>query len=231
MVLILLQAGTLAFFPFRRQKWVPGILQLLIRRVLAGFIAVAAVLRVLSVEVEGKPLTGAAVFVANHPSYIDALLLLPHLPKTVCLYKAALQQSFFPRSLAENAGFISNAGGVESVRDGVDRIGQGYRILLFPEGTRTTVPPMGPWKSSYALISARAQAPVQPVFVHMTSPIFPKGIPWWKPPEYPMKAVVKFGLSIPPPSEHSARNFHREVETLFRNELLAIQTDPAVSQV
>lgn len=228
-VFLLLQMTTIVFVPFRRQKWVAGAVQFIFRRGLGTLWALWNLLRLIRVSVEGKPFSdGPVVFVANHPSFVDALLLIPHLPRTACLYKAALERSFLPRSLAHNAGFISNAGGVESIREGVERLQAGWRVLLFPEGTRTVTAPMEPWKSSFALMAARAQAPVQPVFIQMSSPLFPKGAPWWKPPEFPVRVQVRFGLSVPPPNEHTARHFHRQVEASFRHELIEYQTASSV---
>jgi 1-acyl-sn-glycerol-3-phosphate acyltransferase len=218
-VIASLQIAGIVAVPFRKAPWAPGAAHRSFRFVLRTFIGIAGLAGILQVRTEGKPLSGPTVFVANHPSLIDALLLLPHLPETVCLYKVSLHKTFLPKPIAETAGFISNAGGMESVREATERLGRGLRVLLFPEGTRTTIPPMGPWKSSYALIATRAGVPVQPIYIRMPSPVFPKGGRWWVPPAYPVRATLHFGLAIPPPQAHSAREFHRETEAAFRDRL------------
>lgn len=225
----LLQAAALVFLPFRRRRWVPDVVHFLFRRVLASFWAFFNAAGIIRISYHGSPTQeGRVIFIANHPSFFDALLLIPRLPRTACLYKAALERSFLPRSLAENAGFISNAGSIESIREGVERLRKGWRVLVFPEGTRTASPPMGPWKSSFALMAARAEAPVHFVLVEMNPPLFAKGASWWRPPHYPVRVRVRFGLSMPPPSEHTARNFQRQVEETFRHELIQQQTSSSV---
>lgn len=220
-IILSLRTGALLFIPFERRPWTADVIQFCFRQGLAAFFLFFDLVRLVRVTHEGEPAApGPAVLVANHPSLIDALLLIPRLPKTACLYKAHLERVIFPRRLAENVGFISNAGGMESIRAAVDRLQKGWRVLAFPEGTRTTEQPMGPWKSSYALMAARAGAPIQPVYIHVDHPILAKGRPWWQPSRFPVNIRVRFGKVMPPPAERSVRRFHQELEASFRNELL-----------
>lgn len=224
-IILSLRVGVLLSLPFHRRPGTAGVIQFCFRRGLAGLFLFFEVVRLVRVTWEGEPVSpGPAVLVANHPSLIDALLLIPRLPKTACLYKADLERAIFPRRLAENVGFISNAGGMESIRAAVDRLQKGWRVLAFPEGTRTTEPPMGPWKSSYALMAARAGAPIQPVYIAADHPIFAKGNPLWRPGHFPVHITVRFGPAIPPPSETSVRRFHQNLEASFREELSRTST-------
>lgn len=212
--------------PFRRRVRVARILNAMFRGGLRSLWGFFEYTRLLRLTVEGTPAAAPAVLVANHPSFIDALLLIPKLPRTACLYKSSLERGFFPRPLAENAGFISNKGEIESIRESVIRLREGWRMLVFPEGTRTATPPMNPWKSAYALMAARAGAPVQPIYLEISSPVFPKGAPWWSPPRFPVRVRIRFGTPLPPPDEASVRLFHRKVESSFRDELLCHTTFP-----
>lgn len=219
--LLFLRVTALFFFPFHRCSWTPRVIQFLFRRGLAGLWAVFDLTGLIRIAYRGEEIqAGPVVLVANHPSLIDALALLPHLPRTACLYKATLEQSLFPRQLAEYAGFISNAGGMQSIRAATDRLRRGWRVLAFPEGTRTTTPPMGPWKSSYALMAARAKVPVQPIYIAVDHPIFAKNAPWWRPTRFPVRISITFGQPVPPPDQQSVRRFHRELEAAFRRELM-----------
>lgn len=220
LVFLVLRAVAIVLLPFRRRTWVARSLHTMFRTGLGTMWAFFKYTGLLRVTQEGEPAPPPAVLLSNHPSFIDALLLLPKLPNTACLYKSTLERGFFPRSLAENAGFVSNEKGVESIRESVIRLREGWRMLVFPEGTRTVAKPMEPWKSSYALMAARAKAPVQPVYLKMNSPVFPKNAPWWSPPRFPIRVSIRFGAPVPPPAEASVRQFHRKMEGLFREELL-----------
>lgn len=218
LLVLLLRILAVVFFPFRHRPSVSNRVQFLFRKILLAAWSFLDRIRVVRVRYEGEPDRPPVILVANHPSFVDALLLIPRLPTVSCVYKASLERIFFPRSLGKCAGFISNAGALDTIRAAVARLRGGWSVLLFPEGTRTSRFPMSPWKSSFAIMAMQAKAPVQPVFIDMDPPLFPKGTPWWRPPGYPVRVTVRFGLPIQPNERHTARDFHREVEAGFRHD-------------
>lgn len=227
---LLLQLAAVTLGPFQRYKWVARVLSALFRAIPGGFWFCFKLTRLIQIRSEGEAAPdGPVIFVANHPSFFDALVLLPLLPRSVCLYKSSLERNFLPTSIASAAGFISDSDNLGMIRTGVKRLQEGWCVLLFPEGTRTSTPPMGPWKSAFSMMAIRAQKPVQIVHVQMDPPLFPKNVSWWKPPHYPVRVRVRFGLSISPRVDHTARQFHREVEAAFRHEFIEHQPASARS--
>jgi 1-acyl-sn-glycerol-3-phosphate acyltransferase len=85
----------------------------------------------------------APVIIApNHPSLIDALLVISRLPNVVCIMKAELRNNFFMRGGARFAQYISNESMRAMIHDATDALQRGDHLLLFPEGTRTVQQPV-----------------------------------------------------------------------------------------
>jgi 1-acyl-sn-glycerol-3-phosphate acyltransferase len=141
-----------------------------------------------------RPLAPRTVFIANHPTLVDATFLLSRLPDTICIFKPALMRHPAIGPAAIMGGYVSGDTGIDLIRDVTARITTGQSLLVFPEGTRTepgTV--LGPLKPGFALIAARARAAVQLVVVRASPELARRGRPWWHPPAV-LPAFVEFTL-------------------------------------
>ena len=141
-----------------------------------------------------KPLVPGAVFIANHPTLIDAFLLLALLPDAICIFKPALLRNPGIGPAAVLAGYVGGVPGVDLVREVAAKIAAGQSLLVFPEGTRTEPGcALNPLRPGFALIAARAKAPVQLLRIVAPPGLVPKGRPSWRlPPVLP--ALVEITL-------------------------------------
>jgi 1-acyl-sn-glycerol-3-phosphate acyltransferase len=153
------------------------------------------------------------VVVANHPSMLDALMLVARLPRSACIMKASLLRNPFLGPGARLARYIHNDSAYGMVQHAVEDLQDGGQLVLFPEGTRTTQWPLNPFHASFALIAKRAQVPVQAVFIDTDSPYLGKGWPLWKLPPLPIRFAVRLGRRFPPPQDHQA--LASEVQAYF----------------
>jgi 1-acyl-sn-glycerol-3-phosphate acyltransferase len=144
------------------------------------------------------------IVVANHPSMLDALMLVARLPRSACIMKASLLRNPFLGPGARLARYIHNDSTYGMVQVAVQDLRDGGQLVLFPEGTRTTKAPLNPFHASFALIAKRAQAPVQAVFIDTDSPYLGKGWPLWKLPPLPIRFAVRMGQRFAPPEDHHA---------------------------
>jgi len=129
------------------------------------------------------PLPSGCVYIANHPTLLDATFLLARLPEAICIFKPALMRNPAVGPAALMGGYAAGRPGVDLVRDVAGRIAAGQSLLIFPEGTRTGPgETLGPLKPGFALIAARAHAPVQLILIRATPGVAPRGRPWWRPP-------------------------------------------------
>ncbi len=156
---------------------------------------------------------GGLIVVANHPSMLDALMLVARLPRSACIMKASLLRNPFLGPGARLARYIHNDSAYGMVQVAVQDLRDGGQLVLFPEGTRTTRPPLNPFHASFALIAKRAQVPVQAVFIDTDSPYLGKGWPLWKLPPLPIRFAVRLGRRFAPPQDHHA--LLAEVQTYY----------------
>ncbi len=153
------------------------------------------------------------VVVANHPSMLDAVMLVAHLPRSACVMKASLMRNPCLGPGARLARYIRNDSPHGMVRLAVDDLKAGGQLVLFPEGTRTTRRPLNPFGAAFTMIARRAQAPIQTVFIDTDSPYLGKGWPLWKLPPLPIVFNVRLGRRFAPAADHLA--LQREIEAYF----------------
>lgn len=147
---------------------------------------------------------GGLIIVANHPSLLDALMLVARLPRGACIMKASLMRNVFLGAGARLARYIRNDSPRAMIRLAVDDVKHGGQLVLFPEGTRTTQAPLNPLRPGVTLIAKLAGAPIQAVFIDTDSPYLGKGWPLWKLPPLPIVFTVRLGQRFMPCDDHDA---------------------------
>ena len=157
------------------------------------------------------------VIAPNHPTLLDALLVISRLPRVVCITKASLWENPALGAGARLAGYIRNDAPHRLVRTAAEAIRGGSQLLIFPEGTRTVTPPVGPFKAGFALMARQAGAPVQTVLLHASSPYIGKGWPLWRRPEFPLVYRARLGRRFT--VEGPAQAFSAGLEAYLRAEL------------
>lgn len=167
---------------------------------------------------------GPLILAPNHPSLLDAVMLLSRAPQAVCVLKASLFDSVFFGAGARLAGYIGNDSPVDMVRRSADELRGGGQLLLFPEGTRTTRAPVNAFRGAIALIARQAGVPVQTVFIETDSPFLGKGWPLTRRPHLPLSYRVRLGRRFEPPRDLQA--FLSELQQYYEAEL-ALAPEPA----
>ena len=139
------------------------------------------------------------ILAPNHPSSIDAILLLSRHPDLACILKPELMGNVFLGVGSRLAGFIRSDPPRGMIRLAVEELHRGGSLLLFPEGTRTTRAPLNPLTGSTGVIARRARVPVQIVVIETDSPYLGKGWPILKVPRLPIRCRVRLGSRLEPP--------------------------------
>lgn len=163
----------------------------------------------------------ALVIAPNHPSLLDAVMILSRLPNAVCIMKADIVNSVFFGAGARLAGYIRNTPLRAMVQGAVDDLSQGSHLLLFPEGTRTTRFPVGAMQGTAGLIAKKAGVPVQTVFIETDSGFLGKGWSVLWTPKMPVTYRIRLGTRFDPP-QHTA-DFASQLEQYFQSELAHAQ--------
>ncbi|MDP1899788.1 MAG: lysophospholipid acyltransferase family protein [Rubrivivax sp.] len=144
------------------------------------------------------------IVIANHPSMLDAVMLVARLPRSFCVMKAGLARNPLLGPAARLARYIRNDSAVGMVRRAVSELKAGGQLVMFPEGTRTTVPPINAFRPGVTLIAKLAQAPIQAVFIDTESPYLGKGWPLWRLPPLPIVFKVRLGERFAPEPDTQA---------------------------
>jgi len=159
------------------------------------------------------------VVVANHPSLLDALMLVARLPRSGCIMKASLVRNPFLGPGARLARYIRNDSHAGMIRLAVADLQEGGQIVMFPAGTRGTPTTLLPFRPGFALIATRACAPIQTVIIETDSSYLGKGWPLWRLPPLPIEFRVRLGRRFAPVGPAAA--LAAEVEAYFHATLAA----------
>lgn len=157
------------------------------------------------------------IVIANHPSLLDAVLLLSVLPNASCVLKAALLHNPLFGVGARMAGYVSNEDPRQMIRDSARTLQDGAQFILFPEGTRTTDFPLNPLSSACILLSKQSRVPLQAVLLEFSTPYLGKHWGLLRPPALPLTIRARLGRRFEPP-EYTA-TARAELEAYFRQEL------------
>ena len=144
---------------------------------------------------------GRIILAPNHPSALDAIVLLMCHPDLVCVLKPGLLNNPMLGVGARLAGYIRAEPPRRLVKSAVAELERGAALLLFPEGTRTRQVPVNTLTASVAVIAKHARAPIQVAFIDTDSPYLAKGWPLLKAPRLPIRYRVRLGRRLAPPAD------------------------------
>ena len=154
------------------------------------------------------------VFVGNHSSHLDAPLLLTSLPRSWrrrCAVGAASDYFFdvmwrsFATALVFNAFPIERKGRLRGTKVAGGLLDDGWSLILFPEGTRSTDGLMGDFRPGAALIAVMKNVPVVPVALSGAYAAMPRGKSWPVPGK--PTVTVRFGSAMRPEDGEGTRDF------------------------
>ena len=163
--------------------------------------------------------SGPVVFVANHSSHLDTVLVLCSLPdrwrRTTAV--AAAADYFFDTwwratsaSLAFNVFPIERRSGALSATP-AGLLSQGWSVLIFPEGTRSPDGVPRRFKLGAAFVAAEAQVPVVPISLRGTFAAMPRGRRWPAPGR--QAVTVRFGRPVLPVDGENPRDLARRISS------------------
>jgi 1-acyl-sn-glycerol-3-phosphate acyltransferase len=151
-----------------------------------------------------SPLATPVIFVANHTSHLDTAIVLAALPprfRDRCVVAAAADY-FFDRSWKAVLSSLA-LGAIPVDRSRVNRqsadiaaelLEEGWSLLIFPEGGRSTDCWGQEFRGGAAYLAKRCGVPVVPIHLKGVRPIFPKGSGSIR----PGSVEIRFGAALEP---------------------------------
>ena len=160
---------------------------------------------------------GPVIVAPNHPCLLDAVLVVSRLPDAVCVMKRSLLHNFLLGPASRLARYVRNDSLLRLSTRATEELHAGGQLLLFPEGTRSTAQPIGPFTDAVGAIARRARVPVQAVIIEADASFLGKGWTLGRVPVLPLSYRVRLGRRFDPPQD--VRAFTRELERYFAREL------------
>lgn len=149
---------------------------------------------------ENVPKDQPVLYIPNHRSYFDILLLYSRVPRlTGFVSKDSMQKFYLLRDWMKKLHclFLNRENpreGLKTILQGIENIKNGISMCIFPEGTRNKVDEMMPFKEGSLKMAEKTGCLVIPVALSNTAEIFENHIPWLR----PCKVVIEYGTPIDP---------------------------------
>lgn len=208
-----------------------------VRRIVQSYfsllISFLVIVGVIKLEISGTDLLnscGNKLVLANHPSYLDIVILLSILPNACCIINSKLLANPFIGWIVRAANYISNDSDAERlVDDCVKVLKKGGTLIIFPEGTRSIPNQKIRFHRGSAHIALRSGADIQLLIIHCNPPLFVKGTPWYKIPKQASKFTIGIkspikaqdAIDITEPDSIAARKLTRFMEEYYSKEISA----------
>ena len=128
----------------------------------------------LRVQVKGldniKDLQGKVLFVANHNSFIDALLLWAFIPEELCFtINPIVAKKWYVKPLLNIAKFFQiEPNNPMAVKSMIREVNNGHKIVIYPEGRVTSTGSMMKIYPGPAMIADKTNAQIVPVYIDGT---------------------------------------------------------------
>lgn len=125
--------------------------------------------------VDSKMFESPSVIICNHQSHLDLIYLLSLSDKITVLTGKWAYNSPIYGEFVRKAGFICIEDGLESSMAQIQqRVGEGFSIVIFPEGTRSEDYTIGHFHNGAFEIAERLQLPIQPLLIYGAGELMPK---------------------------------------------------------
>jgi len=171
---------------------------------------------------KGKVMDGPCIIVANHPGLFDIIVLIRDIPKMSVLAKSDLRSQLGLGPIFRLSGYVFEPGrsdafeAMEPVKIAMDLLRQGFKFMLFPEGTRSPKGGMLPFSAGAFKLSRKANVPVQPVLIRNIPPFLSHEDQWYNPPQETSTIELEFLEPIPPPKEGKEQAEAVKLENHYR---------------
>ena len=208
---------------WRGPKW--SRMQWLHRVLMGAWLIMMRAFRLLEArQPQGQPHPGPCVVVANHPGLFDVISVIRYTPKLCVLANYRLTRRLPLGPIVRASGYVlspdmDRISPLESLEGAMETIKMGYKFLLFPEGTRSPVGGLHPFKAGAFKIANRLNVPIQPVLIKNIPPFLPKKAKWYSLPVKCSVMELEFWEPLPPPPAGKEREFACELQTRFAEAL------------
>jgi 1-acyl-sn-glycerol-3-phosphate acyltransferase len=186
----------LAWRPERRRR----LARASIRSMFGAFLSFVQFLRVLKLDIDAETRATLAaertIVVANHPSFIDVLVLLACIEQSNCVVKVGVWRNPLLAWAVRLADYIPNRD-PEAMLSACDAaLRRKETLIIFPEATRTRPGEAIRLQRGAANIALRSDATIRLVHLKCEPPLLAKGVRWYRVPDRQPCLAVRVGGSV-----------------------------------
>jgi uncharacterized protein len=191
-----------------------------------SLITLAPQLKVRMIGFDKKLFSRSAVLIANHTSFLDILLTTMLHPKLILLTNKWVWNSPIFGGVVRLADYYPVMEGAEdSIERVKDRVAEGYSIVVFPEGTRTSDGKMKRFHKGAFYMAEVLRLPIQPLIIHGADDAIPKSTIFLNTGPVTLKFLPAieandtfFGATYAEKTKNIGRYFRKEYESVTRQE-------------
>nr|HID58870.1 1-acyl-sn-glycerol-3-phosphate acyltransferase [Desulfobacterales bacterium] len=158
-----------------------GRLAHLLGRVWAKSILFVSRVKVRVIGLENLDKNGSFIYMANHQSMFDILVLYAYLPvqfrwlAKIELFRIPLFGHAMSRIGCIGIDRSDGKAAYRSLMAAAQRVNNGISVLVFPEGTRSHDGEIKPFKKGGFLLALKSKRPIVPIVIHGTHEIMRRG--------------------------------------------------------
>ena len=132
------------------------------------------------------------LIIANHPSFLDALILISVTKEAVFIVKSSLFNNPFIMIPLYAAGYIRNIDGINLTSYSKKVIAEGGTLILFPEGTRSkNNQTRFKYQRGFAHIALESGSDILPVSIHLNAIFMSKHQRWYELPKTMLHFILR----------------------------------------
>ena len=120
-------------------------------------------------DIKGK------IIVANHPTYIDILILIANMKNTLCVAKKELKKNFFMANIVKTAYIVNDENNLEFINETKNALDSGFNIIIFPTGTRTEENKELKLHKGASNLAVQCNKDIIPVYINCSRKFLAKG--------------------------------------------------------
>lgn len=148
------------------------------------YLASACFLRLFDIKIEGTEYAKydhGYIYIANHPSLLDVVLLESFVNNANCVIKASLKSNPFISGIIACNRYVANSLCPEDIlRNCKESLNRGENLIIFPEGTRTRNFDSIKFKHGFSSIAIACKANIRPVIIKFDGFALRKNVPWYQ---------------------------------------------------
>jgi len=144
------------------------IYHILLSKFVKSLVYLMANVKKVHINKENADFSSPAVIICNHQSFLDILVTVMQHPKLILLTNEWVYYSPFFGKVVQLGDYYPAFEGAEGIDQIAKKVSEGYSVVIFPEGTRSTDGNMKRFKKGAFYIAEQLKLDIQPLLLHGT---------------------------------------------------------------